>query len=64
MSRVLIVCDGDGEPKLCFSPTFVGSPEWREAIELLETGTKAWGSVPTPQSAIDRFEMPGEESCP
>jgi hypothetical protein len=62
LSRVLIVVDGDGQPKLCFSQTFSDGPAFAEAYELLKQGAPGhFELVPTPQSAIDRFDLPGEE---
>lgn len=62
MPRVLIVCDGGDGVSICYSPTFRDSPEMRQALTV--TGWPANGVqlVPTPQSQIDRFDMPGEGS--
>lgn len=63
MPRVLIVCDGDGEPKLCVSSSHTNSPAFHEAYDLLKRGVEGHFQVlQMPQSQIDRFDLPGEES--
>lgn len=61
MPRVLIVCDGDGTPTMCFSPSFTDSPAYTEALALLATAGDGARMQATPQSQIDRFALPGEE---
>ena len=62
MPRVLIVCDGEDPVKLCVSSSFMNSPQMEQAINLLHDASQDYELVLTPQSQIDRFAMPGEES--
>lgn len=62
MPRVLIVCDGDDTVKLCVSSSFLDSREMEQAVNLLHDASQGYELVLTPQSQIDRFQMPGEDA--